>query len=129
MLLERSDVPILDPKEDYPRMRSEIHCLLSDGMELPGFLFNIHNRGFEERSLQGAVSPWTRSENSEIERMKTMVVSDEDMITCATAKAMRLQIRKQSWIVGCVLSGLTTSGVLVTLFARWLENRKGRICL
>ncbi|ESZ96058.1 hypothetical protein SBOR_3535 [Sclerotinia borealis F-4128] len=129
VLLDRSDTLNLDPKKDYSQMQHEVNCLLSDGLELPGLFFNICNRASEDKGLHGAISPWTRNEQSGIERMKTIIAPDQNMITCAMAIEIRRSMRTQSWIVWGFLLGLTGSGVLLSLFGWWLENRQGKIRL
>ncbi|KAM0144858.1 hypothetical protein ACHAP3_000894 [Botrytis cinerea] len=129
ILLEKAESPMLDPKSDYSQMKQEVHCLLSDGLKLPGLFFNIHSPGFREKGLHGAISPWTRNERSEIERMETILTPGQNMATCAAVIATRHSKKLELWLLGGSFLGLALSGVVVSLFARWLENRQGMIKL
>ncbi|TGO30997.1 hypothetical protein BPAE_0002g00900 [Botrytis paeoniae] len=64
ILFGKAKSPMLDLINDYSQMKQEVHCLLSDGLKLPGLFFNIRTRGSGEKGLHGAISPWTRNERS-----------------------------------------------------------------
>ncbi|KAI9646994.1 hypothetical protein NHQ30_004995 [Ciborinia camelliae] len=129
ILLERTNDPILDPKQNYLQMKHEVHCLLSDALALPGLFFNINRDSEAHALLHGAISPWTRSEKSEIGRMKTIIVPEQNMITCAMATAAQSSLSTQLRIYWASIFGLIASGVSVWLFVWWWENRKGGIRL
>ncbi|TGO89877.1 hypothetical protein BPOR_0089g00070 [Botrytis porri] len=129
ILFEKAELPMLDPINDYYQMKQEVHCLLSDGLKLPGLFFNIHTHGSREKGLRGAISPWTLKERSEIERMESIMTLEENMTTCAAAIAIRHSKRVELWLLGGLILGMAGSGVIVSIFSRWLENRQGRIRL
>ncbi|KAF7957615.1 hypothetical protein EAE96_003189 [Botrytis aclada] len=130
VLFEKAKSPLLDPRNDYFQMKQEVHCLLSDGLKLSGLFFNIHTHGSREKGLHGAISPWTRNERSEIERMETIMTSEQNITTtCAAAIALRYSKKVELWLLGGFCLGLAGSGVLLSLFFWWLENREGRIRL
>ncbi|KAF7864352.1 uncharacterized protein EAF02_010320 [Botrytis sinoallii] len=129
ILFEKAKSPLLDPKNDYSQMKEEVHCLLSDGLKLPGLFFKVHTHGSREKGLHGAVSPWICNERSEIERMETIMTSEQNMTTCAAAIALRHSKRLELWLLGGSCLGLAGSGLLLSLFSWWLENRQGRIRL
>ncbi|KAF5879572.1 uncharacterized protein Bfra_006779 [Botrytis fragariae] len=129
ILFGKAKSPMLDPINDYSQMKQEVHCLLRDGLKLPGLFFNIRTRGSGEKGFHGAIIPWTRNERSETERMETIMTSEQNMTTCAAAIATRHSKRVELWLLGGFFLGLAGSGVIVSLFARWLENRQGRIRL
>ncbi|TGO38330.1 hypothetical protein BHYA_0077g00330 [Botrytis hyacinthi] len=129
ILFEKARSPLLDPKNDYSRMKQEVHSLFNDGLKLPGLFFNVHTHGSREKGLRGVVSPWTCNERSEIERMKTVVTSGQKMTTCAAAIALRHLKRVELWLLGGSFLGLAGSVLLLSLFSWWLEKRQGRIRL
>lgn len=129
ILFEKARSPLLDPKNDYSQMKQEVHRLLNDRLKLTGLLFNFHTHSYREEGLRGAVSPWICSERSEIERMETVVTSEQKMTTCAAAKVLRHLKRVESWLFGGSCLGLTGSVFFLLLFFWWLENRQGRIRL
>ncbi|TGO48599.1 hypothetical protein BOTNAR_0467g00110 [Botryotinia narcissicola] len=129
ILFEKARSPLLDPKNDYSQMKQELHRLFNDELKLNGLFFNVHTYDSREKGLRGAVIPWICSERSEIERMETVVTSEQKMTTCAAAIVLRHLKRVELWILGGSYLGLAGSVLLLSLFSWWLENRQGRIRL
>ncbi|KAM3080905.1 hypothetical protein ACMFMF_002823 [Clarireedia jacksonii] len=73
--------PLLDPQTDYPQMRSQLECLLSDNLSTPGIFFSIRHAGTMKSVFRGTASPWIYGVESEIEGMQQVEVPEWRMAT------------------------------------------------